>query len=41
MTFTAYTAPFGIDPDNEYIIYVRLTDNSRQYGLHLLGRHRA
>ena len=28
MTFTAYTAPFGIDPDNEYIIYVRLTDNS-------------
>ena len=27
MTFTAYTAPFGIDPDNEYIIYVRLTDN--------------
>ena len=26
MTFTAYTAPFGIDPDNEYIIYVRLTD---------------
>ena len=25
MTFTAYTAPFGIDPDNEYIIYVRLT----------------
>ena len=28
MTFTAYTAPFGIDPDNEYIIYVRLTDNA-------------
>ena len=26
MTFTAYTAPFGIDPDNEYIIYVKLTD---------------
>ena len=26
--FTAYTAPFGIDPDNEYIIYVRLTDNA-------------
>ena len=28
MTFTVYTAPFGIDPDNEYIIYVRLTDNA-------------
>ena len=28
MTFTAYTAPFGIDLDNEYIIYVRLTDNA-------------
>ena len=28
ITFTAYTAPFGIDPDNEYIIYVRLTDNA-------------
>ena len=28
MTFTAYTAPFGIAPDNEYIIYVRLTDNA-------------
>ena len=28
MTFTAYTAPFGIDSDNEYIIYVRLTDNA-------------
>ena len=28
MTFTAYTTPFGIDPDNEYIIYVRLTDTS-------------
>ena len=26
MTFTAYTAPFGIEPDNEYIIYVKLTD---------------
>ena len=26
--FTAHTAPFGIDPDNEYIIYVRLTDNA-------------
>ena len=28
MTFTVYTAPFGIDPYNEYIIYVRLTDNA-------------
>ena len=28
MTFIAYTAPFGIDPDNEYIIYVRLTDTA-------------
>ena len=27
-SFTAYTAPFGIDPDNEYIIYVRLTDKT-------------
>ncbi len=26
--FTAYTAPFGIDPDNEYIIYVKLTDTA-------------
>ena len=28
MTFTAYTAPFCIDPDNEYIIYVKLTDTA-------------
>ncbi len=28
MTFTAYTAPFGIDPDNEYIVYARLTDTA-------------
>ena len=28
MAFTVYTAPFGIDPDNEYIIYVRLTDTA-------------
>ena len=28
ITFTAYTAPFSIDPDNEYIIYVRLTDKA-------------
>ena len=27
-TFTVYTAPFDIDPDNEYIIYVKLTDKS-------------
>ena len=27
-TFTAYAAPFGINPDNEYIIYVRLTDTA-------------
>ena len=26
--FTAYTAPFTVDPDSEYIIYVRLTDTS-------------
>ena len=26
--FTAYTAPFDIDPDNEYIIYVKLTDKA-------------
>ena len=28
MTFTAYTAPFCIDPDNEYIIYVRVPDKA-------------
>ena len=27
-TFTVYTAPFDINPDNEYIIYVKLTDKS-------------
>ena len=26
--FTVYTAPFSINPDNEYIIYVRLTDKT-------------
>ena len=26
--FTAYTAPFTVDPDSEYIIYVRMTDTS-------------
>ena len=28
LIFTAYTAPFAIEPDNEYIVYVRLTDMS-------------
>ncbi len=28
MAFTVYTAPFCIDLDNEYIIYVRLTDKA-------------
>ena len=28
MAFTVYTAPFCIEPDNEYIIYVRLTDKA-------------
>ena len=32
MTFTAYSAPFSINPDNEYIIYVRLTDNAGNTG---------
>ncbi len=27
-SFTAYTAPFGIDPNNEYIVYARLTDTA-------------
>ncbi len=27
-TFTAYSAPFYINPDNEYIIYAKLTDTS-------------
>ena len=27
-TFTAYSAPFSINPDNEYVIYVKLTDTS-------------
>ena len=26
--FTVYALPFGIDPDNEYIIYVKLTDRA-------------
>ena len=28
MTFTAYTAPFSINSDNEYVIYAKLTDTS-------------
>ena len=27
-TFTAYTGEFSINPDNEYVIYARLTDSS-------------
>ena len=28
MTFTTYSAPFSINPDNEYVIYAKLTDTS-------------
>ena len=28
MTFTAYSVPFSINPDNEYVIYAKLTDTS-------------
>ena len=28
MTFTAYSAPFSINPDNEYVICAKLTDTS-------------
>jgi uncharacterized repeat protein (TIGR02543 family) len=28
MTFMAYSAPFSINPDNEYVIYAKLTDTS-------------
>ena len=28
MTFTAYSAPFSINSDNEYVIYAKLTDTS-------------
>ena len=31
MTFTTYSAPFSIDPDNEYVIYVKLTDTSGNF----------
>ena len=30
-TFTAYSAPFSINPDNEYVIYVKLTDTSGNF----------
>ncbi len=30
-TFTAYNDIFGINPDNEYVIYARLTDKSGNY----------
>ena len=28
MTFTAYSAPFSINPENKYVIYAKLTDTS-------------
>ena len=28
MTFTTYSAPFSINPNNEYVIYAKLTDTS-------------
>ena len=31
MTFTAYSAPFSIYPDNEYVIYAKLTDTSGNF----------
>ena len=31
MPFTAYSAPFSINPDNEYVIYVKLTDTSGNF----------
>ena len=31
MTFTAYSAPFSINPDNEYVIYAKLTDTSGNF----------
>ena len=31
MTFTTYSAPFSINPDNEYVIYVKLTDTSGNF----------
>ena len=30
-TFTAYSAPFSINPDNEYVIYAKLTDTSGNF----------
>ena len=31
MTFTAYSAPFSIKADNEYVIYAKLTDTSGNF----------
>ena len=31
MPFTAYSAPFSINPDNEYVIYAKLTDTSGNF----------
>ena len=31
MTFTAYSAPFSINPENEYVIYAKLTDTSGNF----------
>ena len=31
MTFTAYSAPFSINPDNKYVIYAKLTDTSGNF----------
>ena len=31
MTFTTYSAPFSINPDNEYVIYAKLTDTSGNF----------
>ena len=31
MTFTAYSAPFSINADNEYVIYAKLTDTSGNF----------
>ena len=31
MAFTAYSAPFSINPDNEYVIYAKLTDTSGNF----------
>ena len=31
MTFTTYSAPFSINPDNKYVIYAKLTDTSGNF----------